>query len=309
MTSIPDDENDLGLSFADATDIGILMHRDVHFGGQFESMLEYYNKYGKGINPDFELTRISALDEIEKRIKQNLAPLLLSGADAEKVARAKEAYKKLRSVYEQKKPSSSSKPNFPLLIANLILSEEESPEEEIAAIVAQKGAIVPALIDLLRSEDYSDPLFPGYGLAPNLAVKCLGLIGDKRAIIALFETIGEGDFFSEDMALDALKAIGAPAKEFLLRVLHGQPITYDNERAAIALSRFRNDPEVAMRCLEMLKTLDLKKHFLLADYLVLVCEGLSNPEERKEFHRLAELATTPPALQRDIQAMVKEWNK
>ena len=74
---------------------------------------------------------------------------------------------------------------------------------------------MPALIDLLRNEDFYDPLFPGYGEAPVLAAKCLGLIGDKRAIISLFEAIGEGDFFNEDIILDALHVIGNPARDFL----------------------------------------------------------------------------------------------
>jgi hypothetical protein len=305
MAFEPNEENDLDLSFVDSVDVAILMHRDVHFGGQFDFMVEYYEKGGKGVNQEFDIERIKALMQVEKQMKQNLAPLLLSGVDAEKIAKAKEAYKKLRDLYQYQRGSKAHK--YPLLIADLILTEDEEATNEIAAVVAEKGTIVPALIQLIRSEDLYDSLFPGYGEAPTLAIKCLGLIGDKRAIISLFESIGEGDFMSENLALDALKAIGAPAKEFLMKVLHAQPITYDNERAALALDRFKDDPEVASNCFAMLKSLDFKKNSILADYLVLACEGLSSQTERKEFLKLAELPAVPPTVQQDIRAIAKEW--
>lgn len=291
------------LSLADATDIAILMHRDVHFGGQFDEMIDYYEKGGKGVNPDFEIARIRFLEDLEKKMKQNLAPLLLSGPDAEKVSAAKEAYKKLRTLYDQK----PTKIKHPRLIADLILSENEDPEEEIAAIVNEKSAIVPALIQLLRSEEFHDSLFPGYGQAPLLAVKCLGKIGDKRAIIVLFESIGEEDVFDEEIALDALKAIGEPAKEFLLKVLHGRPLTFDNERAALALGRFKEDRQVIQQCFEMLKGLNFKKDILLAEYLVFACAGLQDPHQRQEFLRLADLPTTPVTMKHDIKTAAKEW--
>jgi hypothetical protein len=42
MAFEPNEENDLDLSFVDSVDVAILMHRDVHFGGQFDFMVEYY---------------------------------------------------------------------------------------------------------------------------------------------------------------------------------------------------------------------------------------------------------------------------
>src|SRR5262249_53231399 len=153
--------------------------------------------------------------------------------------------------------SSKTKDRIPLLIANLILAEEEEVEFAMEAVVAEKTAIVPSLISLLRNEEFHDPLFPGYGLAPILAAQCLGQIGDQRAIISLFETIGEFDFFDEEVSLKALSIIGEPAKQFLLRVLHSRPVTVDNEKAAIALLAFKDDPEVASRCLQLLKEIDL----------------------------------------------------
>lgn len=286
-----------------AMDIAILMHRDAHFGGRFDLMLDYYGKGGKGVNPEFDIDRIILLSEYEKKINQNLAGLLLSGPDAERVAEAKEAYKKLRDLYDTEKPYNK----IPLLIADLILSEEEEPKEEIDAIVKEKGLAVKALLELLRSEDFHDPLFPGYGLAPNFAVTCLGLIADKRAIVTLFESIGSGDFFDEDMALSALRAIGAPAKEFLLKVLHGRPLNMDNEKAAIALITFKDDPEVANACLNLLRDPEVRKQTLLATYLVLACEGLTDEEKKQEFVELMNDEKTPKGLKKDMLVLSKTW--
>src|SRR5258708_5322619 len=103
MKNIPDNEIMESTPLADAQDSAILMHRDVHFGGKFEVMLEYYINEGKGVNSEFDLERIHALAKIEKDMNADLAPLLLSGAQAEKVAEAKNAYKKLRALYEKPK--------------------------------------------------------------------------------------------------------------------------------------------------------------------------------------------------------------
>lgn len=305
MKKMPDyDDAGLeGMPLANAQDNAILMHRDVHFGGKFDVMLEYYLNEGKGVNPDFDLERIHELAKLEKDMKADLAPMLLSGVDAEKVAESKNAYKKLRQLYEKPKPQTKNM----RLIADLILTEDLEPSKEIDAIVSEKSTIVPALIELLRSEEYYDPLFPGYGLAPALAAHCLGLIGDKRAIIALFEAMGQGDFFDEEAALAALKAIGTPAKEFLLKVAHARPINADNERAAVALIAFKDDEDVAKACLDMLKDPQVLKDLPLSTYLILACEGLKKPEDRKTFEDLAKDAATSKILAKDIQAVAKTW--
>ncbi len=291
-------------SLGDALDATILMHRDAHFGGQFPLMIEYYEKEGKGINPSIDLSRIETLSRIEESLGQNLAGQILSGADAERIAEAKEAYKILRDLYEVKNPKSK----FPILIADLILSEEEEPQKEIDAIVAEKSAIVPALMDLIRSDNFYDPLFPGYGLAPALAAKCLGLIGDKRAIIALFESIGSGDFFDDEIAFDALKAIGKPAKEFLLKVITGKPINEDNHRAALALVHFKDDPEIAEAAWNLLKNYDFKKDDpIFASYLVYICEGLKGSSHAAEFKGLLENPNISKSLKLDIQTIIKSW--
>lgn len=282
-------------------DNAILMHRDIHFGGSFDVMIEYYGGLGKGISTDFELARIQELHQMEKSSRNNLSSVLLSGQEAEMVAEARDAYKKLQALYEVKNPKNP----IPCLIADLIFAEtEEDIQKAIDAVVAQKSAIVPALIDLLRNENFYNPLYPGYGFAPVLAAQCLGLIGDKRAIISLFEAVGTGDFFDEDTILEALYSIGEPARTFLLTVLHGKPLTIDNERAAIALIRFKDDPIVSQACLKMLQELDLKKELAIATYLVLACEGLP-PSEHQKLLDIAKRPDTPKSLCQDIAIVVK----
>lgn len=298
-----DDDHDVEeFPIAYSIDNLILMHRDAHFGNDFNIMLDYYKKNGRGTSPEFDIERIQTLADTQQAQGKDLSPLMLSGTEAEKIAHAKKLYKNLRALCE----SSKKKTAVPKLIAELILAEEEEIDAAIQAVVAEKSAIVPALIDLLRSEDFYDPLAPGYGYAPTLAATCLGKIGDKRAIISLFEAMGSGDFFNEDIILDSLRAIGEPAKRFLLTVLQGKPLTGDNEQAAVALIAFKNDPEVAATCLKMLQELDMAKHLPLATYLLLACEGL-DPTLRPQLLSLADKPATPKNIRQDIAALAKTW--
>ncbi|MBA2728384.1 MAG: hypothetical protein H0U49_09465 [Parachlamydiaceae bacterium] len=299
----PDLYDDEEYAMSDSIDNAIIMHRDAHFGGSFDVMIDYYEKEGKGVCPEFELSRIRELALTEAKTNNNIAGILLSGPEAERVKKAKDAYKSLRDLYD--KPLKSK--NFLRLIADLILSEEEDPKNEIDAIVAEKGLIVPFLIDVLRSDDYHSTLFPGYGCAPVLAARCLGLIGDKRAMISLFEAIGESDFFDEDDLLLALKSIGEPAKKFLLKVLHARPLNFDNERAAIALVSFSDDPEVTEACFQMLLNKDVWKDVQLTTHLILACEGLKDEELRKKFTDLSEDPAFPKLLLQDIKLITKTW--
>jgi len=253
------------LPLLDETDNAILMHRDAHFGGKFETMLDYYRREGKGVRAEFDFDHINQLFLIEQKLQKNLAGMILSGMEAERVAAARNAYQKLRDVYSSDDPIAKT-------IADLILSEEEFPEEEIHAVVATKEDVIPILVELVRNDTFYDPLFPGYGQAPLLAIQCLGKLGDMRAIIALFEMIGHGDFAVESLILEALKKLGEPAKEFLIERIRSRPITHDNERAALALVSFGDDPLVCRLCLEELADPEVLKKELLTTYLSLVCQ-------------------------------------
>lgn len=305
MTKEDEQEEFEEFHLSDAIDAAILMHRDVHFGGSFDIMLEYYEKGGKGVQPEFEIEKILALIEMEKSLNENLAGLLLTGADAERVARAKQTYKQLRSLYDIENPVNA----YPQKIANLIFSEDEEALEEIKEIVKERSGIVPALIELIKSQDFYDPLFPGYGSAPAFAINCLGQIGDKRAIICLFESIGNSDFFDDEMALNALKGIGEPAKQFLLNVLKRKPYTIDNEKAAIALIAFKDEADVADSCLKMLQDPETMKDPALATYLILCCGGLTSPVQKDAIKALASDPKTPKILQQDFKLLIKSWDQ
>ena len=161
----------------------------------------------------------------------------------------------------------------------------------------------------MRTEDLYDPLFPGYGQAPFLAVECLGRIGDKRAIISLFEALGQGDFFADDQIIKALKAIGNPARDFLLHVLNGRPINEDNEKAAIALIAFKDDEEVANHCFDLLQQSDIQQDPCLPTYLVLACEGLKDIVKIKTFAAMTKDPHLPPLLREDIKAVIHDWKE
>lgn len=289
----------------DAIDHEILMHREAHFGGLFSLMLDYYKKEGKGANPDFTIERIEQLAALEKQMNQNLAVVFLAGAEAEKISEVKQAYKKLRDIYEVKNPKNT----HPRLIADLILSEEEEPLDEIAAIVAEKGTIVSLLVDLLRNEDFHDPLFPGYGLVPSLAAECLGQIGDKRAVFFLFEELGKGDFFEDERILRALKLVGEPAKEFLLRVVRSHPINEDNEKAAIGLGAFKEDQDVSIACFKLLEDSEILKDPCLPAYLVLACKGLKGTPYQESFVQLVGKDNFPKVLKEDVKTVIAEWKE
>jgi hypothetical protein len=280
-----------------------VMHRDAHFGGKFEQMYEYYSKGGKGAHLDFDVELIESLFDLEKNSDENLSFSLLSESDRAKVAHVSEIYEKLKEARNKTGPQDK----FVRLIAELILSEEEYPEAIIRQIVAEKDAIVPVLVELLQSEHFHDTLFPGYGLAPQLAAYCLGLIGGKRAIIALFESLGHENFFNEEMIIDALKHIGEPAKDFLLQVLQGKTLTSDTEKAALILDHFRDFSGVAEAGIEMLKRKDVQNNFILSTYLILMCEGLKDEAKRQEFRSLSKNSVLVPQLRRDMDVIVKSW--
>ncbi len=289
---------------SDNIDNEILMHRDAHFGGKFSLMIDYYNQEGKGVMPEFGLERILFLAHLEEKSDQNLSPLLLSGREACKVANSRNAYKKLRDIYEKNSEISKNT----RLIADLILSEEDYPEKEIDAIAQKGSSIQPLLIDLLNSEDFLDPLFPGYGFAPELAAICLGKIKSPTAISPLFEALGKEGFFMEESILEALKRIGEEAKRFLIKIVVTLPLSYDNEKAALALTYFSEDEEVAKKAFELLQNEVYRKKPSLATYLIFACEGLRDTDLRKKFKSLSkDLNFLPPSLLHEMRMIHESW--
>jgi len=285
--------------FRDELDVDILMHREAHFSGSFSAMLDYYKKGGKGVQGHFPLGRIQDLARYEESTECNLAPILLSGPEMEKLGRVKEAYDQLRELFESTQDRKSLR-----LIGDLILAEETEPAKEMQEIIKQGKAIVPLLIETLRQQTLYDPLFPGYGLSPMLIAKCLAEIGDKRAIIFLFEQLGHSSEGEEDEILSALKVLGKPACDFLLHVVSGKPINADNEQAALALISFK-EAKVSKKALSLLSSSETWDHPVFVSYLLLACEAL--PEEmRVSFQELKNMPKAK-AFTQDIEVYCQEW--
>jgi hypothetical protein len=250
----------------------------------------------------YPLVRVEYLQRLQEEMGAPLAPQLLAPSEAERIARARSAYKMLRAAYEP--------PSAPevALIPDLILATEEELEQAISQIAAQKGKLVPALIALLQAHDFYDILFPGFGQAPARAARCLGTIGDERALKPLFEALGLGDFDNEESILQALGAMPNVAVPFLLKVVHSQPITQDNIRAAMALSTFSEDSAIAEGSLQVLSHIDCNRHSLLATYLILNCAALQDPKLRAQFVQVCRTASLSPELQPDFERICRGWD-
>jgi len=265
----------------DQIDHDILMHKDVHFGGSFPLMISYYEKEEKGAIEDFSLDRICALALFEEKDQLSLSVEILTDEEQEEVTRAKEKYQTLKEVYELPK-------GLVHKIADLIFSEDFEAEEEIEALANCPEAI-PLLIQVVQEESFYNPLFPGYGFAPLHAMKCLGLLKAKEAIIPLFESLSKIEFFGEEAVIHALFQIGTPAKEFLLSVLGKTPISKDNENAAIALLLFKEDPSVPSTCLKLLSLPEVQERPVFFTYLLLFCDELKEVQEQEKLKELADL--------------------
>lgn len=247
------------LPLLDEQDKEIFMHRDVHFSGSFSMMLEYYlREDAKGKQEDIDPERIQFLERLEHLCKKNLAPMLLSGSDAERVAKMRKLHETLQNVVKNKPASAEG------ILASSILSEEkiEKIVENIPQMLLDKPEI---LLPLVSSEEFADSLSPGYGLAPLLAIELLGKAKYPGAIKELFLCIGRTEENTESAALSALTKIGDPAKQFGIKILKARPITIDSERAALLLIHFLPDTEIETLFLEQLK--DQNVQGMLREYL------------------------------------------
>jgi len=298
--NIPEDE---GAILTDEMDHAILMHRDAHFGGEFSIMIDYYkNEENIGVDPELDYERICYLAEVEKQLQQNLASVMLSTAEAEQVARCRQAYSQLKSLYEGPTAASAQ------LIADLILSEEADPIAEIEAICTTGTELVPLLIDLVRSDEAYSPLFPGYGYAPYLAAICLGKIQDTRSLIPLFEMFHKQSIFDDEALLEVFSDFGEQAKLFLMQRVRSRPLTLDNTHAAFALSVFSTDTDVAVLAIEQLKDTVVQRHSLLSTYLLCLCDSLKDSVHKHDLISLCEVPNLPKEIALQIKNLVRDWH-
>ncbi len=286
----------------DAIDMEILMHRDVHFGKNFQVMIEYYEHQGVGVMPDFDMRSIKRLRDLEKKAGKDLSALYLPENAKNIVKKNQELYLTLRSACEDK-----GKDQLSFLISDLILSEESVPKKTIQSLVDQKEQAVPPLIQLIISSSFYEPISPGYGRAPIFAAKCLAMIQDERAIPPLFEALGQENFFTDEEIIRALKSFGSRAETFLLERLQAKPLSKENEHAAIALSAFPETEEMAKKCLHLLQESEVLSRFSLANYLIFMCSGLTQPKDQNAFKKIIERKEIPKALKDEIHLVIKNW--
>lgn len=276
-------------------DRDILMHRDAHFGTSFPLMLECYEEEGTPAVLDIDPERIATLMQLESAVGRNLAPFILQGPDAEKVAQSRKLYKEMRLQYEKSKKSPLTK-----ALIDLILSEDEvAIRAKRAALIGPK--IVPYLLQILDTPILFDPLFPGYGLAPQAACLALGNLKEKSAVKPLFELIGTTDFEIESASLRALSEIGDASKKFCIEQLQGRPITKNNERAAILASSLTLDDDLAECILTQLEDPEVQRREQLAVYLVLALSELKKP---KALRLQAIVNFLPPSVQHEVNTII-----
>ena len=291
----------MDIPLLDEIDLEILMHRDAHFGGNFGIMIEYYENEGVGAMPDFELDRIEELQSIQEELGEDLSTKLLSMPAFEEIAKSKAIYSQLEEVYKHKNAT------IPILISDLILTEEEEPMEEITAIIKEGEKMVEPLIQLIDSSDFYNPLYPGYGRTPAFAAVCLDKIGDPKAIPHLFQALGGENLDLEEIFISSLVAFGTPAKTFLLKRLIGKPLNKDNLNAAVALAFFPTDEKIAKAAFKLLHDEDNLNNESFAPYLICLCEGLTTPEDQELFKELIKKPSFPKMLKLDGQTILHSW--
>ncbi|MDN3504970.1 MAG: hypothetical protein P0S95_05295 [Rhabdochlamydiaceae bacterium] len=297
-----DDDEFLGIPLLDAQDLEVLMHRDAHFGGNFDVMLEYYEQKGVGVHPDFELNRIKQLKLQQDVSEDNLSELLMPMPDRQMVERSKKLYHDLRSIYEK-----GGEETVPRLISDLILSEEELPQDEIDKLVVFGKESTKLLLNLIASDNFYDPLFPGYGRSPIFAAKALALIQDETSIPFLFSALGQDNFFTDEEVIKALTSFGDKSKKFLVSRLTSKPYTKENENAIIALSSLEDDLDVALTAIAILEEEQVWQHEGFVNYLIFACSGLIEEKDRNRFKALLKREGLKKHLKNEIEVVINHW--
>jgi hypothetical protein len=227
-------------------------------------------------------------------MKRDLAPLLLTGALAEKVANSKKMYCDLGKL------AGSDSPLAP--IGAMILSEDDP--KKAAQLVVQHPGITAPLLEVLESPVLIDPLFPGYGKAPIASAYALGLLREKQAIPPLFIMLSSDDFELVSACEHALVQIGKPAQEFLMNIIKGKPITNDHERAASALLSFEQTAELSSFFLKEFEQIDAEKYPQLASLYVLGFQKLDT-EGRAALLHLEKTKPLPSVVRQEIHLLKK----
>ena len=285
------------LPLLNTIDLEILMHKDAHFGGSFDMMMEYYANDGIGVQEEFDIDRIKELSLLDK--EGHLSSEVLPDLAKNDVLLSKDLYSKFKECYEGDNP-------LPQKIADMILSEDDHPEEEIKALASFETLAIKPLIEILLQDHFYNALNPGYGRAPINAVLCLKAINSDEVIPFLFNALGKS-FMVDESIIDTLITLGSKAEEFLCDRLQSTPYTRDNYTAAMALASFPVSDETATVALYQLGNAETFKHDSFPSYLICICEGLEKEEERQKFIQISESDNVSRNLKDEMKLIISFW--
>ena len=86
------------------------------------------------------------------------------------------------------------------------------------------------------------------------------------------------------------------------------PVTKENEQAAIALIGFKDDPEIAKVCLQMLQE-NITDKPIFSAYLVMGCHGLNDPKDQEEFIQMSQRPTSLLIFDKRWMSLLKNLQK
>ncbi len=285
------------MPFLNTIDLEILMHKDSHFGGSFEVMLDYYKEDGVGVQEDFDIERIQNLADFDK--DGHLSAEMLPDLAKNEVFFSKELYKKFRDCYQ-------GEDELPKKLADLVLSESWDPKKEITALSVFKQRAIKPLIEILLQDHFYNPLNPGYGRAPINAALTLKKIGNTDAIPYLFNALGKS-FTIDEILINTLISFGEKGEDFLRERLEGSRYTKDNYLAAMALSSFSGNDETAKLALDILTRKETFSHPSYVSYLICICEGLKNEYDRETFVQLSKNEHLTKNIASEMALIISFW--
>lgn len=277
----------------DELDREIIKHKQVHFASSFPAMIAYYEKESKGAVLPVEIERLQELHGIEQATGHDLATLVLSDQDIVEIKQAKEAYHKIEALEKDQED-----------LVDLIFSEEEDPKELIEKL-SQNATIRPLLLEMLQSDDFFNPLFPGYGFAPVLAAKVLAKAKEKKAIPLIFERIGQLTFDIENDLFATLANFEQEGIDFLLQILRHKGLSSEVKHAILALAYFEPNEELSIEALRKLQSLPLVNADVHSIVLIELCRALKDQKQRVEFSQLKQ--TAHPELASEIERIEKDF--
>ncbi len=281
----------------------ILMLRDAHFRGHFDLMLQsFYNENFIGNNLNIDISEIEYLEKIEKKIQQNLAPLILSANEAERIYKSRLMYENLKKVYFLKNKNNNEKSK---ILADLLLIEFFPFDKEVNAVIQLKDDIIPDLLNIINNPNFYDPVFPGFGEIPKIAIECLSKINNPKVIPHIFSLLGKENLSDDDLSF-FLSQFNENAKKFFFKILISLPITKDHSIAAFCLTRF-NDLETIKFCEELLYIPEYHKDPLLLYYLINIV--IQNPNSNLiQYIQEKIYKKLPKNLQKEIDLIVRDWH-